>query len=84
MFRCIVCVQLEDDVTTVPGYINAVFDFVDEQTEVGVCHVTIYYLAHCPDQPWVMLEYSLLGFIGKLFHDESLPRLAWLFRVCCL
>eukprot|EP00045_Choanoeca_perplexa_P007036 m.61777 g.61777 ORF g.61777 m.61777 type:complete len:461 (-) comp13902_c0_seq3:68-1450(-) len=55
--------QLEDDVTTVPGYLNAIFDFIDEQ-----------------EKPWIMLEYSLLGFIGKLFHDESLPRLAWMFR----
>eukprot|EP00730_Choanoeca_flexa_P008559 TRINITY_DN12504_c0_g1_i10.p2 TRINITY_DN12504_c0_g1~~TRINITY_DN12504_c0_g1_i10.p2 ORF type:complete len:457 (+),score=70.53 TRINITY_DN12504_c0_g1_i10:3348-4718(+) len=55
--------QLEDDVTTVPGYIDAIFEFIEAQ-----------------DKPWIMLEYSLLGFIGKLFHDESLPRLAWLFR----
>lgn len=29
--------------------------------------------------PWVMLEFSLVGFIGKMFADEALPRLSSLF-----
>jgi hypothetical protein len=77
---------LEDDVTTQPGFVDAIHDFVAQQGQVcptairmgdaGLC-------AHTGDwmQPWIMLEFSLLGFIGKLFHDESLPQLAWLFRV---
>lgn len=52
--------QMEDDVTAVTGYYSAIFDFVKLHS----------------DEPWVCLEFSSLGFIGKLYHSTDIGKLA--------
>ena len=52
--------QMEDDVVPTDNYITAITDFVDAQK----------------DDNWVCLEFSKLGFIGKLYHDRDLKNLA--------
>jgi alpha-1,3-mannosylglycoprotein beta-1,4-N-acetylglucosaminyltransferase A/B len=49
--------QLEDDIVTVPNYYRRLSEFVAEQT----------------DDEWLMVESSMLGFIGKLFRSSDLP-----------
>ncbi|XP_060084100.1 alpha-1,3-mannosyl-glycoprotein 4-beta-N-acetylglucosaminyltransferase C-like [Ylistrum balloti] len=51
--------QLEDDVYTVPGYMQSISDRIINESE-----------------GWVCLEFSELGFIGKLFHSKDLEKLA--------
>lgn len=51
--------QLEDDLITKPGYITKVHKFIAERAL----------------KPWFMLEFSSLGFIGKLFRTSDLPLL---------
>ncbi|XP_030845500.1 alpha-1,3-mannosyl-glycoprotein 4-beta-N-acetylglucosaminyltransferase C [Strongylocentrotus purpuratus] len=53
-------IQIEDDVITTPGYITAIQQFVQLKSNID----------------WVTLEFSVLGFIGKLFHAYDLDRLA--------
>nr|XP_054772872.1 alpha-1,3-mannosyl-glycoprotein 4-beta-N-acetylglucosaminyltransferase C-like [Lytechinus pictus] len=57
--------QIEDDVYTVNGYLAAVRDFIKDKSNVQ----------------WASLEFSTLGFIGKLFHAYDLDRLATLILV---
>ncbi|CAF3768776.1 unnamed protein product [Adineta steineri] len=52
-------IQLEDDVVTKPAYIQIIESFINKQK----------------DQDWFMLEYSSLGFIGKMFHTAELNAL---------
>lgn len=52
--------QLEDDVTPVDGYYPAIFDFINSQK----------------DDNWVCLEFSALGFIGKLYRSTDVANLA--------
>ena len=52
--------QLEDDVITTAGYVSAISDFIEANAK----------------NYWVTLEFSVLGFIGKLFHSYDLDRLA--------
>ena len=72
-------VQLEDDVRSAVGYVKSIRHYVGEQNRLH------------PD--WAVLEFSELGFIGKLFRSSDLPRLTefvmlfyveqpidWLFR----
>lgn len=54
-------VQLEDDVVCGRHFIAGVRHYIDLQTRAG---------------PWAMLEFSELGFIGKLFKSSDLKRLA--------
>ncbi|EDQ92450.1 uncharacterized protein MONBRDRAFT_30843 [Monosiga brevicollis MX1] len=56
--------QLEDDVFTVPEYLEAIFDFAQLYRK----------------EPWTVLEFSMLGFIGRLMHSRDLPQLARLFQ----
>ncbi|KAL1285501.1 3-mannosyl-glycoprotein 4-beta-N-acetylglucosaminyltransferase,Alpha-1 [Trichinella pseudospiralis] len=49
--------QLEDDVITKPNYLSFIRAFVDSST----------------GSSWLMLEFSSLGFIGKLFRSRTLP-----------
>lgn len=58
-------IQLEDDVVTKPGYIRIMEHFIQQQKS--------------PD--WFMLEYSALGFIGKMFHTEDLDSLVNFFLI---
>ncbi|OWF48353.1 alpha-1,3-mannosyl-glycoprotein 4-beta-N-acetylglucosaminyltransferase C-like [Mizuhopecten yessoensis] len=51
--------QLEDDVYTVPGYMQSIREHIQKES-----------------QGWVCLEFSELGFIGKLFHSKDLEKLA--------
>lgn len=50
-------VQLEDDVIAKPGYISVMKTYADQQT----------------NDDWLLLEFSALGFIGKLFKSSNLP-----------
>lgn len=58
-------IQLEDDVVTKPDYIRIVENFINRQTK----------------QDWFMLEYSSLGFIGKMFHTNDLDALVNFFLI---
>nr|XP_060632187.1 alpha-1,3-mannosyl-glycoprotein 4-beta-N-acetylglucosaminyltransferase-like protein MGAT4D [Anolis sagrei ordinatus] len=49
--------QLEDDVEAKPEYIEIIKDFIEQQRS----------------QEWMVLEFSQLGFIGKLFRCGDLP-----------
>lgn len=49
--------QLEDDVMTKPGYIGVMKSFASSQAS----------------NKWLLLEFSHLGFIGKLFKVNDLP-----------
>ncbi|KRY15712.1 Alpha-1,3-mannosyl-glycoprotein 4-beta-N-acetylglucosaminyltransferase B [Trichinella patagoniensis] len=49
--------QLEDDVITKPNYLSFIRTFVDNNA----------------GSSWLMLEFSSLGFIGKLFRSRTLP-----------
>uniref|UniRef100_A0A914X7M3 Alpha-1,3-mannosyl-glycoprotein 4-beta-N-acetylglucosaminyltransferase A n=1 Tax=Plectus sambesii TaxID=2011161 RepID=A0A914X7M3_9BILA len=51
--------QLEDDVVTKVGYMGKVREFIASRT----------------DGTWLMLEFSSLGFISKLFRTADLPML---------
>ena len=52
--------QMEDDVIASDGYIDAIKKFIREQN----------------DNAWTCLEFSELGFIGKLYHSDHLSNLA--------
>ena len=52
--------QMEDDVTTVANYSSAIKEFVEAKE----------------GKPWVILEFSVWGFIGKLFRNSSLIHFA--------
>ncbi|CAD5215690.1 unnamed protein product [Bursaphelenchus okinawaensis] len=49
-------IQLEDDVITKKGFISHIERFIDKEA----------------DKPWVILEFSIYGFIGKLFKMKTL------------
>ncbi|XP_065453801.1 alpha-1,3-mannosyl-glycoprotein 4-beta-N-acetylglucosaminyltransferase-like protein MGAT4D isoform X3 [Chrysemys picta bellii] len=49
--------QLEDDIVAKPQYIQKIKNFALEQ----------------PSDEWMILEFSQLGFIGKLFRTKDLP-----------
>lgn len=51
--------QLEDDVVTKPGFYQTVKDFILKQSAAD----------------WFLLEFSSLGFIGKLFKTVDLPKM---------
>jgi len=72
-------VQLEDDVHSAIGFVKSIRQYVSEQNRIH--------------SDWAVLEFSELGFIGKLFRSSDLQRLAefmmtfyveqpvdWLFR----
>ncbi|KAL4230383.1 hypothetical protein ACF0H5_010765 [Mactra antiquata] len=49
--------QLEDDVVAKPGYISIMKTYADQQKS----------------DDWVLLEFSALGFIGKMFKSSQIP-----------
>lgn len=51
--------QMEDDVYTIPNYLDVVKDYISEMRF-----------------QWTCLEFSELGFIGKLYHSYDLEKLA--------
>lgn len=51
--------QLEDDVITKPNYVAVMKDFISKQYQ--------------QTEQWLMIEFSSLGFIGKLFRTSDLP-----------
>ena len=53
--------QLEDDIISVDGYFTAIRKYIDDVNKEA--------------QPWVCLQFSKLGFIGKLFRAEDLTSL---------
>ncbi|KAF7642782.1 hypothetical protein LDENG_00250840 [Lucifuga dentata] len=56
-------VQLEDDVVAKANYYDAMKTYVTEQAS----------------KPWLFLEFSQLGFIGKMFRTHDLPMIAEFF-----
>lgn len=52
--------QMEDDVIASDGYYEAITEYVGNQT----------------DDTWMCLEFSELGFIGKLYHSRDINDLA--------
>lgn len=52
-------IQMEDDIYTIPGYLQAIKDYIHKFRE-----------------RWVCLEFSELGFIGKLYHSDDINKLA--------
>ena len=52
--------QMEDDVQASDGYFPAIFNFIQSQ----------------PNDDWICLEFSELGFIGKLYHSKHIGKLA--------
>lgn len=52
--------QMEDDVIASDGYYSAILDFIAKQ----------------PDDKWICLEFSELGFIGKLYHSKHIRDLS--------
>ncbi|WAR00110.1 MGT4B-like protein [Mya arenaria] len=50
-------VQLEDDVVAKPGYFSIMKTYADQQK----------------NNDWILLEFSALGFIGKLFKSSQIP-----------
>uniref|UniRef100_UPI00358E2ECA alpha-1,3-mannosyl-glycoprotein 4-beta-N-acetylglucosaminyltransferase B-like isoform X2 n=1 Tax=Myxine glutinosa TaxID=7769 RepID=UPI00358E2ECA len=49
-------VQLEDDIVARPNYLSVMLNFAEQQ----------------PSEDWLILEFSQLGFIGKLFKSTDL------------
>uniref|UniRef100_A0A8C4PXT6 Alpha-1,3-mannosyl-glycoprotein 4-beta-N-acetylglucosaminyltransferase B n=1 Tax=Eptatretus burgeri TaxID=7764 RepID=A0A8C4PXT6_EPTBU len=49
-------VQLEDDIVARPNYLSIMLNFAEQQ----------------PSEDWLILEFSQLGFIGKLFKSTDL------------
>ena len=56
-------IQIEDDVITIPGFIDNIRNCIAEQGS------------------WTVLEFSELGFIGKLFQSTDLARMARFFAM---
>lgn len=56
-------VQLEDDLIATPGYVSTIRTFALQQTQ----------------NRWMILEFSSLGFIGKLFRASDLPAIVEFF-----
>ncbi|XP_050924967.1 alpha-1,3-mannosyl-glycoprotein 4-beta-N-acetylglucosaminyltransferase B-like [Lates calcarifer] len=56
-------VQLEDDVVAKAGYYNDMKTFATQESS----------------KPWLYLEFSQLGFIGKMFRTRDLPMIAEFF-----
>ncbi|XP_040904651.1 alpha-1,3-mannosyl-glycoprotein 4-beta-N-acetylglucosaminyltransferase B-like [Toxotes jaculatrix] len=56
-------VQLEDDVVAKSGYYNDMKTFTTQEAS----------------KPWLYLEFSQLGFIGKMFRTRDLPMIAEFF-----
>lgn len=57
--------QLEDDVVAKPGFVSSIKQFIDENSA----------------ENWLVLEFSELGFIGKLFRSSDLQDLATFFKL---
>lgn len=57
--------QLEDDIVTVPGFITDIHKYVESSEKLN----------------WFILDFSTLGFIGKLFRASDLPDLIAYLRV---
>ncbi|MCJ8741405.1 hypothetical protein PDJAM_G00070280 [Pangasius djambal] len=53
-------IMLEDDVSCSKGFLSSIRGHIRSKGS----------------SPWVTLEFSKLGYIGKLYHSEDLPRLA--------
>ncbi|XP_048840129.1 alpha-1,3-mannosyl-glycoprotein 4-beta-N-acetylglucosaminyltransferase C-like isoform X2 [Brienomyrus brachyistius] len=52
--------MLEDDVVCARNFLTSIKKFIQSQG----------------NSPWVTMEFSKLGYIGKLYHSSSLPQLA--------
>ncbi len=63
--RGVFYVQLEDDILTKPGFVATMRDFALERS--------------LSKEPWFVIDYCQLGFIGKLFRSSDLPTLVQFF-----
>ncbi|XP_046852014.1 alpha-1,3-mannosyl-glycoprotein 4-beta-N-acetylglucosaminyltransferase B-like isoform X2 [Xenia sp. Carnegie-2017] len=61
--RAMFYIQLEDDLIATPGYVSTIRTFALQQTQ----------------NRWMILEFSSLGFIGKLFRTSDLPMIVEFF-----
>lgn len=61
--KAVYYVQLEDDVIAKPGYFSIMKTFAEQQSS----------------STWVLLEFSTLGFIGKMFKSRDLPMMVEFF-----
>ena len=52
-------VQLEDDILTKPNFVATMRDFALQK--------------NAADEPWFLLDFCQLGFIGKMFSTSDLP-----------
>lgn len=59
MDKALYYLQLEDDVVTKPNYVSSIKKCISQKLT----------------KKWIMLEFSYLGFIGKLFKTQDLPTL---------
>ncbi|XP_067664197.1 alpha-1,3-mannosyl-glycoprotein 4-beta-N-acetylglucosaminyltransferase C-like [Haliotis asinina] len=57
--------QLEDDVIAVPDYLGQINSYIQLMNR---------------QEAWTMLEFSRLGYIGKLYHSCDIGKLAYLLR----
>jgi alpha-1,3-mannosylglycoprotein beta-1,4-N-acetylglucosaminyltransferase A/B len=64
-WRGVYYVQLEDDILTKPNFVATMRDFALEKTAAK--------------EPWFVIDYCQLGFIGKMFSSSSLPILIQFF-----
>ena len=58
-------VQIEDDVLTKPDFVSIMKDFALDRTARG--------------EPWFVIDFCQLGFIGKMFKSTELPTLIQFF-----
>eukprot|EP00927_Polykrikos_kofoidii_P041523 TRINITY_DN35404_c0_g1_i1.p1 TRINITY_DN35404_c0_g1~~TRINITY_DN35404_c0_g1_i1.p1 ORF type:complete len:580 (+),score=79.22 TRINITY_DN35404_c0_g1_i1:80-1819(+) len=60
--------QMEDDISFAPHWVNKMSDYVKSAFPPG--------FVTTENVPWRMIDFSELGFIGKLFQSNELPRMA--------
>ena len=63
-------IQIEDDVECSHGFVSAIRSYILERNQYDVNGIK-----------WAMLEFSELGFIGKLFRSSDLDRLSKYMRM---
>mmetsp|Transcript_100766 Transcript_100766/g.285645 ORF Transcript_100766/g.285645 Transcript_100766/m.285645 type:complete len:428 (+) Transcript_100766:2442-3725(+) len=60
--------QIEDDIAFAPNWISKILDFVKTEYPPGFLSKE--------NAPWRIIDFSQLGFIGKLFQSDELARMA--------
>jgi len=68
-------VQIEDDVLCAKNYVSAIRDYVSLRARRSIAD-SDGPADTSPAKNWAMLEFSELGFIGKLFRSNDLDKLS--------